>query len=71
MHCISARMQTAIHTCFEYSISVVTFLKGNLAHYFMIFHLVFVCCPMIVVKTLITENNENIGIVYIYGEKKI
>ena len=38
-------------------------LRGNLAHNFMIFHLVFASCLLNVVKMLITENNENINII--------
>ena len=45
--------------------------KGNLAHNFMIFHVVFVSCLLNVVKILITKNNENIDIVHIYREEKI
>ena len=36
----------------------------------MIFHLVSISCLLNMIKTLMTENNENINIVHIYREKK-
>ena len=42
----------------------------NLAHDFMIFHMVFDFCSLNVLQTLITENYENIYIVNIKREKK-
>ena len=49
----------------------LSILNGNLAHNFMIFHLEFAPCLLNVVKTVITENNENIDIIHIYREMKI
>ena len=44
--------------------------KGKLSHNFMISHLVFTFGPLDLVKTEITENNENIHIISVYKENK-
>ena len=49
----------------------LTAFKGKLAHDLMISHLVFIFGPLALVKTVITENNENIHIISVYKEKKI
>ena len=44
-------------------------VKGNLAHNIIFSHLVFLFCPLDLVKTVITEDNETIHIISVYREK--